>query len=333
MQRIKNIFIIILLLISISACNKDIQGPEKVSVEGNKFVTGPGKTIIFNGLNIKDPGDLAKEGKWTKSHFETARSWGADLIRLPVHPATWRALGEEGCLKLLDEAVLWARELGLYLIIDWHSIGNLYTGKFQNPAYFTSLEETNEFWDIISKRYAGENVIAMYELFNEPTVGGPQFGDLDWPTWKGMNEEMISLIRKNDPETVILVAGFNWAYDLTPVKTDPVKGSNIAYVSHPYPEKRQQPWEDQWQDDWGFVAEKYPLILTEIGFALPEEKGVHIPVHGDETYGNAIVDFCKERGISWVVWVFDDRWAPMMYSGDYAPTRQGAFFKKVMSGE
>lgn len=324
--------ILLSLLFAVSLYSQDKPGMEKVLVQGNKFVTESGQTLIFQGVNIRDPYDLQKDGFWTKAHFEKAKEWGADMIRLPVHPASWRAKGEIEYLKLLDEAVEWARELSIYLIIDWHSIGNLQSGKFQNPMYNTDIEETQAFWDLVSGHFAGEAVIAMYELFNEPTVGG-RFGDLTWTEWKGINEEMISMIRKNDPETVILVAGFNWAYDLTPVKTEPIVGNNIAYVSHPYPEKRPQPWESQWEDDWGFVAKKYPVILTEIGFALPEEKGVHIPVHGDETYGQALVDFCADRGISWVVWVFDDRWAPMMYSGDYVPTRQGALFKKVMTGK
>ena len=33
---------------------------------------------------------------------------------------------------LLDQAVDWANELGLYLILDWHSIGNLKEEKFQH---------------------------------------------------------------------------------------------------------------------------------------------------------------------------------------------------------
>lgn len=303
---------------------------EKVTVQGNKFISESGKTMLFQGVNIRDPHQLEKEGKWTIEHFKMAKSWGADLIRLPVHPGAWRERGEKEYLGLLDEAVVWAKKLEMYLIIDWHSIGNLSLEKYQNPMYNTTVKETYDFWNTISKHFAGEPIIAMYELFNEPTISGPQFGNMTWATWKKMNEEMIDIIRKNDTKTVVLVAGFNWAYDLTQVKDEPIDRANIAYVSHPYPEKRKQPWEGQWEADWGFVAKKYPMILTEIGFALPEEKGVHVPVHGDETYGNALVDFCNERGISWVAWCFDNRWSPLMYTGDYVPTRQGAFFKGVM---
>jgi hypothetical protein len=232
---------------------------------------------------------------------------------------------------LLDQAVEWANELNVYLIIDWHSIGNLKESKYQNKMYDTDVAETYEFWSIVSERYADEPVVAMYELYNEPTVSGENFGKLSWEDWKVMNEEMIDIIRKNDPEAVVLVAGFNWAYDLVPIRTSPIDRPGIGYVSHPYPEKRSQPWEPQWEQDWGFVADNYPVILTEIGFALPEERGVHIPVHGDETYGNAIVNYSAEKGISWMAWCFDAEWSPVMFfDWDYTPSRQGEFFRKAM---
>jgi len=219
----------------------------------------------------------------------------------------------------------------LYLILDLHSIGNLKAELFQNKGYITTREETYEFWHTMSKKYTNEPVIAMYELFNEPTISGERFGDCSWSEWKKMNQEMIDIIRENNPKAVILVTGFDWGYDLTPVKDDPIERTGIAYVSHPYPQKREKPWEPQWENDWGFMADKYPVILTEIGFALPEEKGVHVPVHGDEEYGNAIVDYSAKQGVSWVVWCFDPTWSPYMFSDwNYTPTRQGAFFKKVM---
>jgi aryl-phospho-beta-D-glucosidase BglC (GH1 family) len=305
--------------------------PEWIKVDGNKFVNESGKTVIFQGVNISDPDKLAKAGKWEKKHFEEAKNWGANIIRLPIHPATWRERGSENYIMLLDQAVEWARELDIYLILDWHSIGNLKTEQFQNQGYITTKEETYEFWRIMSKKYADEPVMAMYELYNEPTTSGERFGECSWSEWKQMNQEMIDIIRKNHQNAVILVTGFDWGYDLTPVKDDPIERPGIAYVSHPYPEKRNKPWEPKWEEDWGFVADKYPMILTEIGFALPEEKGVHIPVHGDEEYGNAIVDYSAKKGISWVVWCFDPNWAPYMFSDwNYTPTRQGAFFKKVM---
>jgi aryl-phospho-beta-D-glucosidase BglC (GH1 family) len=229
--------------------------------------------------------------------------------------------------------VEWSRELGLYLILDWHSIGNLKMEMFQHPMYHTSVEETTAFWSTVSLRYAREPAVLMYELYNEPTISGENFGSMSWEEWKQINEEIISVIRNNHPGSVIGVAGFNWAYDLTPIKDSPINASGIVYISHPYPEKRNAPWEAKWEADWGYVAEKYPVFLTEIGFALPDEAGAHIPVRGDEAYGKALVKYTKEKGISWVVWCFDPDWPPYMFTDwDYTPSRQGAFFKSVMTG-
>lgn len=105
----------------------------------------------------------------------------------------------------------------------------------------------------------------------------------------------------------------------------------MAYVSHPYPMKRQKPWEPSWTADRGFVAQKYPVILTEIGFCGPEEKGAHVPVISDDSYGDAITAYCEQNGISYVVWVFDPQWSPMLISDwHFPPTRQGRYFKAAL---
>ncbi|CAN5329499.1 hypothetical protein BH20BAC1_BH20BAC1_11990 [soil metagenome] len=205
---------------------------------------------------------------------------------------------------------------------------------YQNPMYETTQKETYEFWRTMSQHFKGNTTVACFELFNEPTVQGGQLGVLSWQDWKTMNEEMINIIRANGSKAIPLVAGFNWAYDLTPVATDPIDAEGIAYVSHPYPMKREKPWEAKWTADWGFVADKYPLILTEIGFCGADEKGAHVPVISDESYGDAITNYTRERGISYTVWVFDPQWAPMLISDwDYTPTRQGRYFKKALQEE
>lgn len=303
----------------------------RISVKGNKFVDASGKVMIFRGLNTSDPDKLAREGRWSRSYFEEMKKWGANIVRFPVHPTAWKLRGEKKYLELLNQGVQWATELGMYVIIDWHSIGNLRTEMYQSPMYETTKKETFEFWRTMSKHFKDHPTVAFFELFNEPTVYNGQLGTCSWSHWKELMEEAITIIRAHGCQAIPLVAGFNWAYDLTPVSKDPINAEGIAYVSHPYPMKREKPWEDKWTVDWGFVAEKYPLILTEIGFCGAEEKGAHIPVISDESYGEAITKYCKEKGISYVVWVFDPQWSPMLFNDwDYTPTRQGRYFKKVL---
>lgn len=302
----------------------------RVSVKGNQFVAGDAP-VVFRGMSCADPAKVDRDKHWDKSFFQEMKSWGANLVRFPVHPSAWRNLGQEKYLSLLDQGIKYAGEVGLYVIIDWHSIGNLKTEKYQNDSYQTTKKETYEFWEIVAKRYKDNTTVAFFELFNEPTTMGGKLGEISWDEWKHMNEEMIKIIRATGAATVPLVAGFNWAYDLTPVAMHPLEAEGIGYVSHPYPMKRQKPWEPQWTADWGFVAKKYPVILTEIGFCGENDRGAHVPVISDESYGDAITAYTKENGISYVLWVFDPQWSPMLIENwDFAPTRQGRYFKTAL---
>lgn len=319
-----------LLLVTLHVAAQETQ-LSRVSVRGNKFVTETGKEIVFRGLNASDPDKLQRDGHWNKQYFAEMQNWGATIVRLPVHPTAWRRQGPENYIKMLDQGVQWATELGLYVIIDWHTIGNLCSEMFQHPMYETTRKETYEFWRTMATHYKENATVAFFELFNEPTVQHGQLGTCSWSDWKAMMEEIIVIIRANGGKAVPLVAGFNWAYDLTEIAKYPIEAENIAYVSHPYPMKRDKPWEDKWTSDWGYVAKKYPLFLTEIGFCGQDDKGAHVPVISDESYGDAITTYCKERGISYTVWVFDPNWSPMLFSDwSFTPTRQGRYFKAAL---
>lgn len=302
-----------------------------IRVEGNKFVDDRGNTVVFRGVSIGDPDKLEKQGHWNREIFLAAKDWGVNIVRLPVHPSAWRERGEANYLKLLDQAVGWASERGMYVIVDWHSIGNLETEVFSNPMYNTTKTETFRFWKTMAERYAKNSAVPFFELFNEPTSSGGKFGKITWEGHKQLMEELIYMIRAHDTSKIALVAGFNWAYDLTEAGAKPIDFPNVAYVTHPYPQKRNTPWEAQWEKDWGFMADKYPVIATELGFVKADERGAHVPVIGDETYGEAIVGYFEKKGISWTAWVFDPNWAPPMFEDwNFTPTRQGRFFRDKM---
>ncbi len=305
--------------------------PPFIHVEGNRFVDEDGNTRIFHGVNISDPDKLAKDGYWNRAHFKAVKSWGADLVRVPVHPVAWKGRGKEAYFELLDQAVIWASDVGVYLIIEWHGIGNLKTEVFQHPMHYTTRQETYNFWRDISFRYAGVSTIAFYELFNEPTTYFGQLGRISWAEWKAINEEMIGIIFAHDKQVIPLVGGFDWAYELRSVIDDPIDAEGIAYVTHPYPMKAQQPWEENWEKDWGHVADTYPVIATEIGFMAGDQPGAHIPVISDVSYAERITAYFESKGMSWTAWCFDPDWPPQLISDwDYTPTEQGAFFREYM---
>lgn len=303
-----------------------------ISVKGNSFVTENNKAITFSGLNASDPDKLEKEGQWTQAYFKQVKSWNTNVVRLPIHPRAWRERGKENYLKLLDKGIEMAKKEGLYVILDWHSIGNLKDELFQDDMYVTSKKESFEFWAEMAKRYGQNPTVAFFELFNEPTIAGGKHGSCTWSEWKSIMEELIAHIRKTGAKNIPLVAGFNWAYDLRDVMEQPIAAEGIGYISHPYPQKRSKPWEDKWTEDFGHVAEKYPLFLTELGYCEEGDEGAHIPVISDSTYVTTILDYSKRKSISYCVWVFDPVWSPMLIKNwNYELTEPGKHWKKKMT--
>ena len=148
--------------------------------------------------------------------------------------------------------------------------------------------------------------------------------------WKKTNENMIGLIRAFDKEEIPLVAGFDWAYDLTPLCEQPIAAEGIGYVTHPYAKQTaSHPPPPKWEEDFGFAADHYPIIATEIGFTNSQT----VPKSANNDYGNLSSPNYLEgrRGISWVAWDHDpERHLQLLKSWDYSLTGSGEFFKEAM---
>ncbi len=303
-----------------------------ITVKGNKFVDPQGNTVLFRGLAISDPDKLEMQGHWSRDYFVKAKEMGAHLVRIPVHPVAWRERTPAEYLKLLEQAVDWCTELEMYVNIDWHSIGNLPRGLFQDPMYDTSQQETFAFWRTMARHFGSHNTVAFFELFNEPSTLFVRAGPVSWDEWKKLNEDLIAMIRAHNAQPIPLVAGFDWAYDLAPLRLSPIAAEGIGYSVHPYPNKRPQPWEGRWEEDFGFAAARYPVVATEFGgFGPPRQ-----PAAGgapQEPYGPTIIKYLEGKGISWMVWCFDPEWGPtLIRDWNYTLTPSGEFAKQAMHG-
>ena len=217
-----------------SACTSAKEG--WVKVEGNKFIDPQGNELVFRGLCFSDPVKLVREGQWNERYFAAAAEWGANVVRFAVHPTNLNAMGWDKTFETMDQGIAWAKKYGMYVIMDWHSIGNLKEEKYTSPMYNTTKAETFKFWSTVAQRYKDEPTVALYEIFNEPTVTAPGVGDCSWTEWKALQEEIIDMIRMYNPNAICLCAGFNWAYDLTPVAEEPIARPNGAptWSASPY---------------------------------------------------------------------------------------------------
>ena len=137
-MKIKTHFIYLLFSILIFAsCNTS--KVEKLSVKGKDIVTEKGEVIRLKGVSFSDPDKLETDGQWNQHYFQEAKNWGCNVVRFAVHPTRLNDRGWDAYFELMDQGVKWAAELDMYVIIDWHSIGNLNTEKWSNKIKLNFL--------------------------------------------------------------------------------------------------------------------------------------------------------------------------------------------------
>ena len=84
-----------------------------------------------------------------------------------------------------------------------------------------------EFFGEMSELYKDHDNI-IYEICNEPNTSAK------WSDVKEYANEVIPVIRGNDPDAVILVGTTSWCQDLDQAYADPLEFDNIMYSLHFY---------------------------------------------------------------------------------------------------
>ena len=278
--------------------------PSRLQTKGNRIVNGTAEIVRLKGLMIPDPARLAGERRYTRTLFETVAATGANVIRIPVHPQFW-ARDPDYLRHYLDPAVRWAGELGMYVILDWHSIGNEATGYApQVPELFCHTDAmTTNFWEHVAFHFKDEPQV-IFEIFNEPQ-------NISAADWRSCANRLVRVIRAQRARQLIIVGGLEYGRKLDWVLREPVAGENITYASHIFPSHARSGWDH----DFGSVAARYPVVITEWGF-IDKKQTPNPPdgyLSGDAgTYGDPLMSYLAERGIGWVACWFDEQWQPAM---------------------
>lgn len=164
--------------------------------------------------------------RFTEQDFIDVKSLGADVIRLPInlHSMTGGApdyILDPLFLRLLDQAVNWAEQHKLYLILDNHSF---------DPVANTDPEIGNilvPVWTQLARHYKDRSEYVLYEVLNEPH-------GIDANLWAGIQGNVIKAIREIDHTHSIVAggAGFNSIDELDNLPT--YDYDNIIYAFHFY---------------------------------------------------------------------------------------------------
>lgn len=171
-----------------------------------------------------------------ESDIEKIAGWGLDHVRIPFDYNIIQ--NPDGSIKddafvHLDRALDWCEKYGLNAILDLHKTlgfsfdyyGESESGFFDSDrlqGYFYGL------WNAVSARYGHLSERVAFELLNEIT-------DKEYmQKWNEISKKCISAIRKNAPDTFILIGGY-WNNSPESVKDlDKPYDEKIVYNMHCY---------------------------------------------------------------------------------------------------
>ena len=196
----------------------------QLSVKNGQLVDKSGKGYQLRGMSTH--GLTWFPEFVNESAFKTLRDdWNTNVVRLAMYVDEWGNgqcyMGNKsGSLELLEKGVDICIKLDMYVIIDWHVLNPGDPSKYTNEA--------KPFFETVSKRYAKyPNVI--YEICNEPNGGASWSGNI-----KPYAEKIIPVIRKNAPNSVIIVGTPTWSQEIDKPLSDPLNYKNVMYAFHFY---------------------------------------------------------------------------------------------------
>jgi endoglucanase len=260
----------------------------KLSVCGVNLCNAAGEAIQLRGMSshgLQFFPNCVNEG----SLDALRNDWNADFIRLSMYVQEGGLETDpEGFTAKVNGLVDLATELGLYAVVDFHIL----TPGDPN----VNLDLSKKFFaDVTAEHADKDNVI--YEIANEPN-------GVSWDGIKKYADQVIPVIRKNAPDSVVLVGtrgfsslGLTDGADEQEILDDPVDFENVMYTFHFYAASHK---EDR-QEVVARAAKKLPLFVSEFGTQTFTGDGTN-----DLASATKWLDLLRENKISYAMWSLSD---------------------------
>jgi endoglucanase len=252
-----------------------------LSVQGTQLTDQNNQPIVLRGMSF------GWHSMWPRFYNEKAVSWlKKDFNCNVVRAAMGIELGEHSYSKdpqfskeKIEAVIKGAIQSDIYVIVDWHS-------------HNVNLKEAKEFFAAISKKYAKYPNI-LYEIFNEPDYE-------TWPEVKSYAEEIIRVIRQNDPDNIILVGCPHWDQDVDLPAADPIRGyGNLMYTMHFYAATHGKELRDRTDQA---IKSGLPVFISESAGMEASGDGP-LNMKSWQEY----IEWMETRKLSWVTWSVSDK--------------------------
>lgn len=267
--------------------NYGISAHGYLNVQGTRLCDESGQPVQLKGMSTHG---IAWYPRYTNAAaIKSIKEYGANVIRLAVYSDENKSYlyDKEMNMNYLYNAIENALSQNMYVIVDWHVL------KDENPLVYK--QNAMEFFEEITSHY-GNHPGILYEICNEPN------GDTKWEDIAAYANEVIPLIRKNAPDSVIIVGTPEYSSDLEAVKENPLDFANVMYALHAYIDVT---YENKGELEW--IAEKMdsglPVFVSEWGITDNDKTGAALYEKNAVTF----VEMMEERNISWCNWSLSNK--------------------------
>jgi endoglucanase len=309
-----------------------------IRVAGNKLVNGQGNLVQLRGVDASGTEDACVQGNGysydpsTPADAEAIAAWGANAVRVPLNEDCW--LGINGVPSAFAGAAYrsfverWVSEIneaGLVAILDLHwSAPGSYIPTQQWPMADSSHSIT--FWSQVATEFRA-NPSVIFDLFNEPFLGGSHPSTADWSCWlsgcatsftcttcsaavgyqtAGM-QQLLNAVREAGAVQPVMVGGLNYSGDPCGIYDDAGNSGSCAWNSYEPNDPLHQlivsfhtyNWSACntlacWNSNLVPLAESIPIVTGEFG-----ETDCATGFIGE------FMDWANEHNISYLAWSWE----------------------------
>jgi endoglucanase len=271
----------------------DQAAPGGYTVEGPTIYDANHHPHLFHGVD-RSSLEWNPTGQFlSMQDYALMASWKANVVRISLNQDFWLQGGPQyaaGYDATVDEQIQWAEAAGMDVILDLHWSDK---GDPSTTAAQQRMADANSvtFWGQVASRYMGDGHV-IFELYNEPH-------DVAWSVWLGGGpsgdgftvagmQQLYDAVRATGAKNLVLIAGLDWAFDLSGVPSYRVKGDNVVWVSHAYGQNANQ-HAAAWSGAFGNLSATDPVMLTEFG----DTKTC------DGAFNTQLIAFADAHQISW----------------------------------
>lgn len=269
-----------------------------LSVKNQSLIDENGDIVQLKGISLHN---INQENQYVnRNTFKTLyQDWGVNTIRIPIYTE-----GKKGYCNVSEkekdkieetllDSVLYAKELGIYVIIDWHMSSD------KNPN--DHLEQAKQFFQETSKKYHTYNNV-IYEICSEPG------DDTSWQDIADYANDVTALIRENC-DNLVIIGTPNHCQDFDIIPSYPIYHENVIYAMHFDASLHKTNLQNRFELA---IQNNIPIFVSE--FILTNEEKI------DEENAKIWFDLLDQYQISYVAWHLSNKKDPsaLLQSSSFA---------------